>query len=84
MGNQGARAQMVPSRITGRFPPAGIFIDAVDVPPPVGLSLNGGLARPVGPGSGAKENRTPDLFHAMEALYQLSYSPVGGFTLREP
>jgi hypothetical protein len=22
-------------------------------------------------------NRTPDLFHAMEALYQLSYSPVG-------
>ena len=26
---------------------------------------------------GAKENRTPDLFHAMEALYQLSYSPVG-------
>ena len=24
---------------------------------------------------GAKENRTPDLFHAMEALYQLSYSP---------
>jgi hypothetical protein len=26
--------------------------------------------------SGAKENRTPDLFHAMEALYQLSYSPV--------
>jgi hypothetical protein len=27
-------------------------------------------------GSGAKENRTPDLFHAMEALYQLSYSPI--------
>ena len=27
--------------------------------------------------SGAKENRTPDLFHAMEALYQLSYSPIG-------
>ncbi|MCU1496710.1 MAG: hypothetical protein JWM47_663 [Acidimicrobiales bacterium] len=27
--------------------------------------------------SGAKGNRTPDLFHAMEALYQLSYSPVG-------
>ena len=26
---------------------------------------------------GAKENRTPDLFHAMEALYQLSYSPRG-------
>jgi hypothetical protein len=26
-------------------------------------------------GSGAMENRTPDLFHAMEALYQLSYSP---------
>ncbi len=24
---------------------------------------------------GAKGNRTPDLFHAMEALYQLSYSP---------
>ena len=27
--------------------------------------------------SGAKGNRTPDLFHAMEALYQLSYSPEG-------
>ena len=27
---------------------------------------------------GAKENRTPDLFHAMEALYQLSYSPAIG------
>jgi hypothetical protein len=26
-------------------------------------------------GSGAEGNRTPDLFHAMEALYQLSYSP---------
>ena len=26
-------------------------------------------------------NRTPDLFHAMEALYQLSYSPVGLLTL---
>jgi len=25
--------------------------------------------------SGARGNRTPDLFHAMEALYQLSYSP---------
>ncbi len=25
--------------------------------------------------SGAKENRTPDLFIANEALYQLSYSP---------
>jgi hypothetical protein len=24
---------------------------------------------------GAKENRTPDLLHAMQALYQLSYSP---------
>src|SRR3546814_17661867 len=34
-----------------------------------------------GPGRGAKENRTPDLFHAMEALYQLSYSPEGGFNL---
>ena len=32
--------------------------------------------------SGAKENRTPDLFHAMEALYQLSYSPVGGSDVR--
>ena len=31
--------------------------------------------------SGAKENRTPDLFHAMEALYQLSYSPGGEITL---
>jgi hypothetical protein len=25
--------------------------------------------------SGAKEIRTPDLLHAMQALYQLSYSP---------
>jgi|GEM_PF-6006617 hypothetical protein len=25
--------------------------------------------------SGAKEIRTPDLFNAIEALYQLSYSP---------
>ena len=28
--------------------------------------------------SGAKGNRTLDLFHAMEALYQLSYSPEMG------
>ena len=27
------------------------------------------------PQSGAEGNRTPGLFHAMEALYQLSYSP---------
>ncbi len=26
-------------------------------------------------------NRTPDLFHAMEALYQLSYSPEGPATV---
>jgi hypothetical protein len=26
--------------------------------------------------SGDRGNRTPDLFHAMEALYQLSYIPV--------
>src|SRR5262249_32067398 len=32
-------------------------------------------------GSGAEGNRTPDLFHAMEALYQLSYSPSEGETL---
>ena len=25
--------------------------------------------------SGAKESRTPDLLHAMQALYQLSYNP---------
>lgn len=25
---------------------------------------------------GPKEARTPDLFHAMEALYQLSYGPM--------
>jgi hypothetical protein len=31
------------------------------------------------PDRGAKENRTPDLLHAMQALYQLSYSP-GQFT----
>ena len=24
---------------------------------------------------GAKESRTPDLLHAMQALYQLSYNP---------
>ena len=40
--------------------------------------------------SGAKENRTPDLLHAMEALYQLSYSPetsgnaIGGTGLQHP
>ena len=28
-------------------------------------------------GSGAEGNRTPDPFHAMEVLYQLSYSPEG-------
>ena len=33
---------------------------------------------------GAKGNRTPDLFHAMEALYQLSYSPEGAVTLASP
>ncbi len=27
---------------------------------------------------GAKESRTPDLLHAMQALYQLSYGPIGG------
>lgn len=27
--------------------------------------------------SGAKEIRTPDLLHAMQALYQLSYNPEG-------
>ena len=32
---------------------------------------------------GAKENRTPDLFHAMEALYQLSYSPGESVSLRD-
>ena len=31
--------------------------------------------------SGAKGNRTPGLFHAMEALYQLSYSPEGAVNL---
>ena len=31
--------------------------------------------------SGAKGNRTPDPFHAMEVLYQLSYSPIGVETL---
>src|SRR4029079_18887692 len=30
---------------------------------------------------GAEGNRTPDLFHAMEALYQLSYSPSEEKTL---
>ena len=27
-------------------------------------------------GGGAEGTRTPYLFHAMEALYQMSYSPV--------
>ena len=42
-----------------------------------GWSVGGSLlvcGVPERPG-GAMENRTPDLFHAMEALYQLSYSP---------
>ena len=39
-----------------------------------GLLAHSRAARP-GVLRGAKENRTPDLFHAMEALYQLSYSP---------
>ena len=26
--------------------------------------------------NGAKESRTPDLLHAMQALYQLSYGPM--------
>ena len=30
---------------------------------------------PAGFGSGADQNRTGDLLHAMQALYQLSYSP---------
>jgi hypothetical protein len=33
---------------------------------------------------GAKRDRTADLLHAMQALYQLSYSPKAGhFKLRE-
>jgi hypothetical protein len=32
--------------------------------------------RPPGDKSGAKESRTPDLFVANEALYQLSYRPI--------
>src|SRR5699024_6630535 len=32
--------------------------------------------------SGAKGIRTPDLFHAMEARYQLRHSPVSGAALR--
>ena len=32
-------------------------------------------------GSGAEGNRTPDPFHAMEVLYQLSYSPEGRATI---
>ena len=35
-------------------------------------------------GSGAKGNRTLDLFHAMEALCQLSYSPVREITVAAP
>lgn len=30
--------------------------------------------------SGVKRNRTADLFNAIEALYQLSYNPVGYIT----
>ena len=32
--------------------------------------------------SGATGIRTPDLLHAMQALYQLSYSPSGRATFR--
>ena len=32
--------------------------------------------------SGAKGIRTPDLFHAMEARYQLRHSPEQGSTIR--
>ena len=35
------------------------------------------------PNGGAKEIRTPDLFDANEALYQLSYSPETTPVLRE-
>lgn len=34
--------------------------------------------------SGAKGNRTPDLFIANETLYQLSYSPVPLTAARQP
>ncbi len=30
----------------------------------------------LGGGGGAKRNRTADLLHAMQTLYQLSYSPL--------
>ena len=33
------------------------------------------ICRPNVTKSGAEGNRTPDPFHAMEVLYQLSYSP---------
>ena len=32
--------------------------------------------------SGVKENRTPDLLRAKQALYQLSYDPETNITLR--
>ncbi len=32
--------------------------------------------------SGAKESRTPDLLHAMQALYQLSYNPEDALKYR--
>ncbi len=35
------------------------------------------LGKPLGEGRGATGSRTPDLFNAIEALYQLSYDPDG-------
>src|SRR5690242_4776278 len=36
----------------------------------------GGRLRDLNRSSGGEESRTPDLFNAIEALYQLSYTPL--------
>lgn len=44
--------------------------------PPAAKTKNPGPRGPGFPSSGAEESRTPDLFIANEALYQLSYRPI--------
>ena len=46
----------------------------------IALNINGLYGD--GYGGGAKRNRTADLLHAMQTLYQLSYSPVPSWERR--
>src|SRR5690606_4443235 len=48
------------------------------------LSFIGLVKAPRRKTGGAMESRTPDLLHAMQALYQLSYDPVGTENLVQP